>query len=197
MFTWASYLWGRFSGSSARAVEVRDVQRRLAAQPDCRIASPAEVQIAVRLRSIREEMSAQIGEVEACRHCVRPRSPGWPGGHCCSGHTEDRFTDCELGALRLSGTQRRHLRPPRSEHAGCAFREPRGCSLDVAHRPFLCVSYLCRELRSELDKRGDGPTIARLKKKLHVEFGRFEEARNERIACDLFEALEASLSDNP
>jgi len=197
LFNWASNLWNRLSSSRRRANEVREVRCRLAEQPDCGVASPAEVRIARRLRTLREEMSAQVGVVEACKHCVRPRSPAWPGGHCCSGNTQDRFTGCELGALKLSGTTPRDLRPPRSAHAGCAFRSPQGCSLKVAHRPFLCVSYLCGELRSELEKRGDGPSITRLKAELHREFDRFVETRNNRIASTEFNALEASLSSNP
>ena len=136
--------------------------------------------LALRLRVLREELAARVGEVKACGRCVQPRSVSWPGGHCCSGRTRNLFTDHELLALRLSGTKSAHLKPPRSEHAGCAFRGPHGCSLDTAHRPSLCVRYMCRELQSEIEQRSDAPAIAHLQEKLRVGVERFEGLVKER-----------------
>jgi len=195
VFTWASYLWDRISGTRTRADELRDVRHRLVKQPKRNDCSAEEAQIALQLRTLREQFVFRLGDVQACSRCVRPQSTRWPGGHCCSGHTRDRFSDCELGALRLSGTTPRHMLAPRSEQAGCVFRGPRGCSLAVAHRPFLCVSYLCRDLQNELDQRGDGAPLAELKRELHLQFERFVEARTERERSTELQALEASLSN--
>lgn len=187
---------GFFLRSRTRADEMNVVRCRLAQQAGSGVASPAEEQLAVRLRLLREELAARVGQVEACGQCVRPRSASWPGGHCCSGHTQNLFTDHELGALKLSGTTAAELRPPCADHAGCAFRGHRGCSLGAAHRPCLCVSYMCRELQSELYQRGDGPAIARLCEQLRVTFECFVTKRNERLEANQFAALRASLGDN-
>jgi len=196
VFAWASYLWDRISGTRTRADELHDVRSRLVKQPNRNDASSDEVQLALQLRTLREQFAARLGGAQACCSCVRPQSTRWPGGHCCSGHTRDRFSDCELGALRLSGTSPRHLRPPRSEQVGCAFRGPRGCSLAVAHRPFLCVSYVCRDLQNELDQRGEGAPLAELKRELHLQFDHFAKARGERERSTEIKALEASLGNN-
>src|SRR5664280_2257676 len=193
VFASAKYIFDRLTGPRTRTGELHDVRRRLVEQAARGVASPAEEQLALRLRLLREELAARVGQVEACGHCVRPRSASWPGGHCCSGHTQNLFTDHELAALKLSGTTPDQLNPPRTEHAGCAFRGPRGCSLETAHRPCLCISYMCRELQSELDQRGDGPAIARLREELRVGFERFLELRKERLAANHFAELSASL----
>ena len=192
MLSAARYLWDRLSGPRTRADELLRLRRRLAEAADPN-ASATERRLARQLCQLRQSLGTQIGEVQACRGCVRPHSERWPGGHCCSGHTEDLFTDHELATLRLSGTSPHQLRPPRSEHAGCAFRGPTGCSLDTAHRPNLCVSYTCRELRSELDQRGDGAAIARLQQRIQVTFARFVATMQERLEAERFEELEDSL----
>ncbi len=175
----------RLTGPRTRADELREVRRRLEDQAGPGVASRAEEQVAKRLRVLREELSTQVGEVQACADCVRPRSAAWPGGHCCSAYTQNLFTDDELAALKLAGTKPDQLKPPRADHAGCAFRGPRGCSLDTAHRPSLCVRYMCRELQSELCRRNDHAAIARLQEELRVEFERFAQMRQERLedAC--------------
>lgn len=119
-----------------------------------------------------------LGDVRSCSGCARGRSlphGRWNGGQCCGGRTEDIFTDDELGALRLSGTTPERLAPPRSDHAGCAFRGPEGCSLDVADRPNLCVRYVCRELERELAESGALPRVKKLAAQLGRTFTRFSE----------------------
>ncbi len=180
VFASARTILKRLIGPRTRSDEVSDVRRRLAAQPEPSVTSAAEVRLALRLRVLREEISAQVGEVKACAQCVRPRSANWPGGHCCSGDTRSLFTNTELAALRLSGTTSAQLKPPRAEHSGCAFRGPRGCSLETAHRPSLCVRYMCRELESEVAKRSDARVIAESREQLRVEFERFSEMTQER-----------------
>ena len=157
------------------------------------VTGAAEAQLALHLRQLREELMARIGPVKSCAHCVQPQSTTWPGGFCCSGHTEALFTDHELAALRLAGTTAAALTPPRAHQAGCVFRGPKGCSLKVAHRPCLCVRFVCGELRRELDQRGNCAAIVRLQNELRVTFDRVVQQRDERVESTSFAQLEASL----
>jgi hypothetical protein len=195
VFVSARFVLDWVIGPRTRANELCELRRRLLAQDGLDVASPAETELALRLRRQREELSALLGPVEACAHCVRPRMASWPGGHCCSGNTRDIFTDDELSALRLAGTTSTALEPPRTGHVGCAFRGSSGCSLAAPHRPNLCVSYLCRELESELERRGDGQMIAQLQQGLRTGFERFLECRKERIEKARFEELQACLRE--
>src|SRR5262249_35227729 len=96
------------------------------------------------------------------------------GGHCCSGRTEEIFSDAEVASLRLSGTTAGRLSPPPpSDHAGCAFRGPSGCSLEPEDRPSLCVGYICQELKAELQRLDNGPKIKALAAELRSTFERF------------------------
>lgn len=193
VFISVRYLLDRLSGARARAEELYSVRRRLNDKEEPDVAGDTETQLAVRLRQLREELMARVGPVQACAHCVQPRSTTWPGGFCCSGHTEALFTDHELAALRLSGTTAGALKPPRARQAGCVFRGSKGCSLKVAHRPCLCVRFVCGELQRELETRGDRAAIARLQNELRLVFDRFVQQRNQRIESDSFARLEASL----
>jgi hypothetical protein len=187
------YVLDRLLGPRTRADELYDLRRQLLAQAGPGVASPEEEQLALSLRELREQLAAQFAPVEACAQCGQPESTDWPGGHCCSAHTRDLFSDHELAALRLAGTTPAHLKPPRASHRGCAFRGPAGCSLAVAHRPCVCVGYACRELQIELHRRGDGQANVRLQEELHVVFERFVARRNQRMEVSLFEELKASL----
>jgi len=195
VFAWVHCIFDRLFGPRTRADELRDVRARLAAQIKPGVANPAEERLALRLRELREELSARVGQVQACSQCVRPRSADWPGGQCCSGHTRNLFTEPELASLRLSGTTPARLKPPRADQAGCAFRGPKGCSLQIAHRPNLCVRYICGEMLSELGERGDIPAIAQLQEELRVQFERFVAMRNERLDASHFAELKDSLSN--
>jgi len=187
------YIWDRIFGPRVRADQLHDLRLRLSAEANRCEASPIEVEMAVRLRVLREESVALTGKPEACQRCARPRNERWPGGHCCSAETRHLFTDSEVAALRLAGTRPNHLRPPASEQAGCAFRGPRGCSLEAAHRPNLCVRYTCRELQTEIDERSDGPAIVQLNEQLRILFEHFVTKRDERIESAHLAELEASL----
>ncbi len=193
MFIPVMYLLDRLFGDRRRADELYAVRRRLVDKEGPSVASQVEGQVALKLRQLREELMARLGPVQSCAHCVRPRSVTWPGGFCCSGHTEALFTDHELAALRLAGTTAVALKPPRAAQAGCVFRGPKGCSLKVADRPCLCVRFVCSELRSELDRRGDSSAIDELQNELRLEFGRFVAQREKRLESNLFAELEASL----
>lgn len=158
----AQHLIDRLRHPRSRADEVHAVRRRLVAQPAPSAASDEELRLARELLRLRGELTQALGDVASCAGCARGHSlphGRWSGGQCCGGRTEDIFTDDELAALRLSGTTPARLTPPSSDHAGCAFRGPQGCSLDVADRPNLCVRYVCRELEAELASRGVLPEV--------------------------------------
>ena len=176
----AQHLVDRLRHPRTRADEVLRVRRRLVAQPVPSQASNEQLALARELLRLREELTDSLGVVGACSGCARGRSlphGRWNGGHCCGGRTEDIFTDDELGALRLSGTTPARLVPPRSDHAGCAFRGPEGCSLDVADRPNLCVRFICRELEAELTASGAFAAAKELARDLGKTFARFSRAR--------------------
>lgn len=177
----ARHLVDRMRQPRARADEVRDVRRRLVAQPSPSDASAEQVSLAEELARLRAEVTKAVGHVRSCSGCARGRplpEGRWSGGQCCSGRTEDVFTDDELAALRLAGTSPARLAtPPPSDHAGCAFRGERGCSLDVADRPNLCVRYICRELEGELSPRWT--SVRPLARELGETFARFVKLRAE------------------
>jgi hypothetical protein len=136
--------------------------------------------LAIELRRLREELTSALAGVQACGGCARGRSlphGRWRGGHCCGAPTDAIFTDDELAALRLSGTTPARLSPPRSDHAGCAFRGPEGCSLDAGDRPNLCVRFICRELEGELATRADVARLKEVARDLATTFARFSRAR--------------------
>lgn len=151
----ARYLVDRLRHPRSRADDLAALRRRLAA---ARSPRPAERELAVELRALRERLALMFAGVVSCSSCARghPTPHGrFPGGHCCGARTTLVFTDEEVEALRLSGTTPFRLVPPRGDHAGCAFRGPRGCSLAAADRPNICVRFICMELEGELRERGD------------------------------------------
>lgn len=138
---------------ASREEELVRLRARFRAQPSAREAGPEAVASAERLKSLRVEMASAFGDVNACGSCARGRpepNGHWVGGSCCGSRTLDLFSPAEVAALKLVGVSARNLEPPRSDHAGCAFRGPDGCSLSPEHRPNICVRYVCLELRAEL-----------------------------------------------
>jgi hypothetical protein len=179
----AQHLVDRLRHPRSRADEVHAVRRRLAVQPAPNAASDEELTLARDLLRLRKELTHALGAVSACSGCARGHSlphGRWNGGQCCGGRTEEIFTDDELGALRLSGTTPARLDPPRSDHAGCAFRGPTGCSLDVADRPNLCVRYICRELEAELLEHGTLTNVKKVARELGRTFDQFSRVRAAR-----------------
>jgi len=189
----ARYLLERLSGPRTRADELSELRQRLVGEDRAGVASQAEVELAVELGRLRAGLIAQLGACQACAGCVRPRDPRWPGGHCCSAHTLNLFTADELAALALCGTTPGDLIAPRGEHRGCSFRSVTGCSLQVAHRPNICVRFVCRELEAELKRRGDYPAIARTQEAIRAAFARFVASRTARIETAALAELEMSL----
>ncbi|HEY5937735.1 MAG TPA: hypothetical protein VIU61_23970 [Kofleriaceae bacterium] len=142
----------------SRAAELIALRRRLRAER-ARDVDDEERALAREVLARKLAVSAELTAVSSCRSCATgapwPRG-GYDGGDCCAGVTADLFDDNELAALAHAGTRPQDLHPPAGAdaHAGCAFRGPTGCSLEVTHRPGRCVHYLCETLRGELHARG-------------------------------------------
>lgn len=143
--------------------------------------------------ALRRGLHAALSNVVSCSSCARghPEPNGhWDGGHCCGTRTEAVFTDVEVRSLALAGTTPADLRAPTGDQAGCAFRGTRGCSLPPAHRPSLCVSYVCLELQGELASSSEGASIRSLKSRLDTARRRFLQIRERRALDDELRYLE-------
>lgn len=148
-----SYLLDRMKHPRTRADELARLRARFAAHPGQRQAGRRATGLARELRELRRAASVAFGSPVACARCARghPLPAGrWDGGHCCGGRTLDIFSPLEAAMLKVGGTSTRRLRAPSGEHAGCAFRTARGCCLDPADRPTICLRHVCGELRQEL-----------------------------------------------
>jgi hypothetical protein len=143
-------------------------------------------------------VSAELRGVSSCGSCAtgHPFPVGQhDGGACCAGVTADLFDDAELAALVHAGTRLADLVPPPGSdvHAGCAFRGPRGCTLDVTHRPARCVHYVCDSLRRELYRRGQLDRVETLLADLNSEMQRFTAVHKARLDREVLEPIVAAL----
>jgi hypothetical protein len=181
----------------SRADELIALRERLraerASQPD-----GEEREYAAKVHARKLAVTAQLSDVTSCRSCAT--GAPWPRGHydggdCCSGVTAELFDDAELSALARAGTRPRDLTPPSDDHAGCAFRGARGCSLDVSHRPARCVHYICDTLRRELHDRHRLDAIERDLAELDQTMQQFRVAREARLQRELAAPLLAGLAD--
>ena len=180
----AARLTARLRQPRSRKSELAALGRRFRAEERAGRPGEAERELAGRLRRLRARLAGEFGAVTSCGGCAGGKS--WPagafsGGHCCSGDTGDVFTDREVAALVYGGTRPRHLRAPRTEHAGCAFRGPRGCTLAAADRPNLCARYVCTELRRELHARGRLAAVETLIDEMADAFARLSSLRDARL----------------
>lgn len=186
MLITARYLVDRLRYPRSRADDVVALRRRFAAAAAPDQASAEEIALAAEMRRLREELSSALSGVVSCSGCAHghPLPQGrFRGGHCCGTRTALVFTDDEVAALRLSGTTPARLVPPAGDVAGCAFRGPLGCSLEVADRPNICVRFICMELQGELRERGDLREIKAIDAALTRAFERFRRLRGERTAA--------------
>lgn len=176
----------------SRAEELRAVRRRFERSGRAGVEERA---VAVRMRALRQELAATFGDARSCATCAvgRPMPIGrFDGGHCCSGATDDVLSDAEVAALATGGTRPRDLRPPDSDHAGCAFRGERGCTLDAANRPNVCVRFVCRGFSHELFERDVLDRVEALSDELDTLFARFTALRGARLLDEEWAALGAA-----
>jgi hypothetical protein len=162
------------------------VRQRLAdAAPES--AGGDERALARRLLDLKLATAAASGAVSSCARCATGQP--WPrggyagayaGGDCCSGTTAHLFSDAEVAALASTGTRRSDLRAPGDAPAGCAFRGATGCSLEVAHRPSVCVRYACAGLSRELHRLGRLDDVERLARELGETLAAFTAANAAR-----------------
>jgi hypothetical protein len=190
------YLVDRLRQPQSRADEVRLLRQRLSAQPLPQAVTQEEATLARELLDLRRQLSQAIGAVESCKTCAIGHPPPhghFAGGHCCGLKTEDAFNDDELSALRQTGTTPGRLRlpPAGSDHAGCSFRGPTGCSLHVDDRPNLCVRYLCPDLQREVSARGDLDRIEAIGARMEAVYLDFITVRRKRLDEEELRALES------
>ncbi len=159
-----------------RADAVYNLRKQLRALPSRGECSAEAAALADKMAKLREQLTLAIGAVTSCSKCAlkHPEPFGhYAGGHCCGGSTAKIFTDQELLALKLSGTEPLDFVPPHGDMAGCVFRGSSSCSLDRKHRPTICVHYTCRQLEHEIRERGDLKHIRALQTELRQTFERF------------------------
>lgn len=182
----------RVRQAPSRADELLALRQRVRTESHAR-AGDEERATALAMRALKQRISAALSSVSSCTTCATGRRAPrgtFPGGDCCSGVTADLFSDDEVAALVLAGTRPRHLRPPRTEHAGCAFRGALGCTLSSQDRPQRCVHYTCHALRRELSPRGELAPLDVLLDELQRLMARFVALRAVRLEAELFAPLE-------
>lgn len=160
--------------------------------------SPDERELARDLREQRVGLSRAVGPLEACASCARgqPGTPaGFDGGFCCASDASQLFTEDEAASLAMAGTRPRHMPTPGCAPAGCAFRDRHACTLDPAHRPNVCLRYLCTDARRELHDRGDLDRVEELIADLETDFDDFVRARAERRQRAELRAIHPLLAD--
>jgi hypothetical protein len=191
----------RIKHPASRATELNALRARLRAE----IANDASVEEDERVRAVRvlamkRTISDALAHVTSCASCATglPAPQGsYAGGACCGGVTAELFDDHELAALALAGTRPADLVPPGGSdlHAGCTFRGPHGCTLDVAHRPGRCVLYVCEALFRELHRKGQLDEIERMLDELRREMTELIAVHAARVDREVLAPLVAALED--
>ena len=179
----------------SRAAELAELKQRLAAERRT-VPGADERAIALRIRTLKEQIAHATGEPSCCTSCAAGLpAPGgtYAGGHCCSGHTPDIFVDNEVAVLAQSGTRR--LAAPRDPHAGCAFRGPTGCSLEPGDRATLCLRFVCDDLRRALHRAGRLDEIEQHIAELEQQYARFAELRKVRLDREWLDAVASELRE--
>jgi hypothetical protein len=104
-----------------------------------------------------ETVALQIYYVK--RICVECEAP------CCS-RVNYLFNEKDILFLKLSGRKRRWRREIFAKK-GCWFLGERGCTLDPGSRPFICHTYICDNLKVDMN-RYDSGLIALLEGKFKI-----------------------------
>jgi hypothetical protein len=189
------YLLDRLRHPRSRAQELLQLRRRLLVARRASV-SADERELAENMRGLRSRIAIAIGQPTSCATCARrypPPNGRWDGGYCCGTDTWRVFTDEELVAIAASGTRAADLVCPQSDHAGCVFRGPTGCTISAVDRPNICLRYLCLTLVGELRERGDLKPIDAMCQELASCLRRFSDLRAERIESETLYALRKTL----
>jgi hypothetical protein len=176
---------------ASRAHELIELRHRLRAELAA-TTDPEEPALARAVLAQKHAVAARLDAVHSCRACAthQPFPIGhYDGGACCSGVTGELFDEHELAALARAGTRPHDLIAPRADHAGCAFRGPTGCTLELAHRPARCVHYLCNTLRRELHARGQLDAIERELAELDLRMQQFRAVHQARLDREVLAPL--------
>jgi len=189
----------RIRHPASRADELNALRARLRDELG-KHAEEDERALAMRVLAAKRTVSDALAEVTSCRSCATglPAPHGsYAGGACCAGVTADLFDDHELAGLALGGTRPSDLTPPAGNdlHAGCAFRGPRGCTLDVAHRPARCVLYVCDILRREVHRAGQLDDLERMLADLQRDMTEYIALHKARVDREVIAPLIAALED--
>jgi hypothetical protein len=181
MFVSVRRLVERWRQPRSRRDEVDHLHARL--REEAEAASPEERAIAAELRTLRIELGEAMGTIASCASCATGcEAPHgrWDGGFCCGGgETLGVFGDDEIAALAAAGTT--YLPAPSDDHAGCAFRGSRGCTLTPADRPNLCVIFLCTDATREVHDRGGLGRIEEISERLNQRYRALARARSSRL----------------
>lgn len=186
----------RIKHPRSRADELNVLRARfraaLAETPD-----PDERALAERVLGGKRAVSSALANVTSCRSC-EAEGHAYTGGSCCGGVTAELFDDNEVAALAQSGTRPSDLTPPagNDQHLGCAFRGPRGCTLDVGNRPGRCVLYICEILSREIHRAGQLDGVETLIADLQRDMKAFIVAHKARTDRDVLAPLVAALEDH-
>jgi hypothetical protein len=170
----------RIKHPASRAAELTALRGRLreelATHPD-----EEERATAHRILALKRTISAALAGVSSCRSCATGL-PAPQGSHA-------------GGGLAHAGTRPSDLTPPAGNdlHAGCTFRGPRGCTLDVAHRPARCVLYVCEMLTRELHRAGQLDETERMLSELRQEMTRYIALHRARVDREVLDPLVAAL----
>jgi len=114
------------------------LRTELACQPAEELAwIDRQLEVVAELQRQLHELFLAAGGATACRDCR---------GACCARGTY------HLTLANLLGLLRRGLPLPTPDFAcTCPMLGPEGCQLDVAERPYNCVSFICERLEDALD----------------------------------------------
>lgn len=186
----------RLRQPASRASELIALRRRLRTERATAI-DDEERDLAHAVLAQKRAVAARLVAVRSCSTCAtkHPFPIGhFAGGACCAGVTADLFDPHELAALAHAGTEPRDLVAPRTDHAGCAFRGPTGCTLELAHRPARCVHYVCTTLRRELHGRAQLDAVEADLAELDQRMQRFRVVHQARLDREVLAPLIAALT---
>lgn len=191
MFVRVERLLTKLRQPASRADELNALRDRVRRELTAEVSND-ERALGREVHAAKLRVAAELGAVTSCASCSSDR---YAGGACCSGVTASIFDDREVAALVHGGTRASDLvPPPRSDaHVGCAFRGPRGCTLELVHRPARCIHYVCTTLRHELHDGGRLDVVEARLADLNTAVESFGKVHAERVDREVLAPLVAAL----